>query len=1085
MNDMARDIQVVQREQVVPDGARRHGLVIGIERYRDERLNLRCARADAQSMYDLMIDPDCGLFAPGNVRLLLDADATRDNVWRAFSQLRRSAAASDTVWVYYAGHAAPEDRGVYWVLHDSEVDDLFGTGLAQDQIVRVLDDIRAERLMVFLDCCHAAATAAQKNPTRAVLQTEDLFGAYQGQGRITISSCKADEKSVELGDLGHGAFTYYLTKGLCGEADHDRDGVVTADELWDYLRRQVSDAAQRVGNRQSPTWRGDKTHELALTLNPIAHQRKAQLAQAVERLVGLGPERLSTDEGDYCIELLRRGPKTEAERVVVAELEHLAAGGARIASFKLLLPTARHRTEQRPSPEAPPGSDVTSHSTEAEDGCRAEFESIQKLLASRVQQERFADALTELTRWGDVAAGLASDAVRREAAAWLDATAAQLRASLRAQQESDEALFQRVVQLSDDGEVEKVIELLEDHPAVERHERIRPLLDAARRRHDERVETETRCRAEFVAVKARVESLGRRGNYDDALDELDRFRDSAAKLAAESVRDEAVAWVASAARQMQLSLGIQREQAETLYQEAVRLLDDCSLEQVVRLLDEHPATARDVRLEKLRDEARGRLEKIEMIRRDLQAAVDRQQYDGLWSRIRELERLAPLAAPEQKLAAQLDNWERLDPQLREAVLRCRGEQALRFQPGDENFDRLRKRLERAVEVDRLWDGVHDSDEDHTVLEALKRILWLQPKHQEALRRIKPLYGSRGWKVCRFSGHTQTVVSVSFSADGRRVFSRDAGGAARIWSLETETEVTPVRKQAFQGLQMCVSPHGDYALSGFGSNTIRVWDAQSGEEISWLEGHRGPVYSLSFSPDGRLAMSASRDKTIRVWAMETCREVSCFSDGGFAPAQAGFSADSNHIVASGPGQVRIWRIDPEAIVFRFNYRGEGTFSVFLSPDSRNVCWLEPQGRVALVDIAGAAQARYLGDQQRTFCFSTDGRFVATGDSENRVRLWDTATCQVVKEFPGHRYCVNCVAFSPDGTRIASASDDETVRLWDVDRGQAFRVFAGHQSSVWRKLSAKYGDVTVVAFSPDGRHVASGSRDTTVQVWYAGF
>lgn len=1084
MNEMARDIQVVQREQVVPSGVQRHGLVIGIERYRDERLNLRCARADAQSMYDLMVDPDCGLFAPGNVRLLLDGDATRDNVWRAFSQLRRSAGGGDTVWVYYAGHAAPEDAGVYWVLHDSEVDDLYGTGLARDQILRVLDDIRAERLLVFLDCCHAAATAAQKNPTRAVLQTEDLFGAYQGQGRITISSCKADEKSVELGDLGHGAFTYYLKKGLCGEADHDHDGVVTADELWDYLRRQVSDAAQRVGNRQSPMLWGHMTHDLALTLNPIAHQRKGQLAAAVERLVGLGPERLSTDEGDYCIELLRRGGKTEAERVVVGELEHLAAGGARIAPFKLLLRNLLQTSVRGPSPETLPGSDLTSHPREAEDGCRAEFESIQTALASLVEQDRFADALAELPRCRDVTAGLASDSIRQEAAAWLDAMADQLRASLQAQQEADEALFQRAVQLSDGGEVEQVIELLERHPAVERHERIGPLLDAARRCHNERVATETRCRAEFVAVKERVESLGRRGNYDDALDELDRFREPAAKLDSAIVRGEAEAWVASASRQMQLSRGIQREQAETLYQEALRLLDDCSLEQVVRLLDNHPATARDIRLEKLRDEARGRLEKIEMIRRDLQAAVDRQQYDGLWSQIRELERLAPLAVPEQKLAAQLDNWERLDPQLREAVLRRRGEPVLRFQPGDENFDRLRKRLERAVEVDRLWNNVHDSDEDHTVLEALKRILWLQPTHQEALRRIKPLYGNRGWKVCGFAGHTQTIVSVGFSADGRRIFSRDAGGAAKIWSLETETEVTPVRKQTFQGLQMCVSPHGDYALSGFGSNTIRVWDAQTGEEISWLEGHRGPVYSLAFSPDGRLAMSASRDQTIRVWRMDTCREVSSFGDGGFTAAQAGFSADGNHIVASGPGQVRIWRIDPAATIFQFNHRGEGTFSVFLSPDARKLCWLEPQGRVALLDIGGAVQVKYLGDQQRTFCFSADGKFVATGDSENRVRLWDTATCQVAKELLGHRYCVNCVAVSPDGTRLASASEDETVRLWDLERGQTIRTFLGHRSSVWRKLSAKYGDVTVVAFSPNGRYVASGSRDTTVQVWYAG-
>ena len=63
-SDSTRDIQALLRERVVPAGGTRHGLVIGIEEYEDSRLNLRCARADAKAIYDLMLDPDCGIF-PG------------------------------------------------------------------------------------------------------------------------------------------------------------------------------------------------------------------------------------------------------------------------------------------------------------------------------------------------------------------------------------------------------------------------------------------------------------------------------------------------------------------------------------------------------------------------------------------------------------------------------------------------------------------------------------------------------------------------------------------------------------------------------------------------------------------------------------------------------------------------------------------------------------------------------------------------------------------------------------------------------------------------------------------------------------
>ena len=346
-----RDIQTVLRERVVPSGGTRHGLVVGIETYQDARLNLRCARADAQAIYNVMVDPECGMFPEENVRLLVDAEATRENVWRSLAGLRRAAGQDDTVWVYYAGHAAPEESHVYWVTYDADVDDLYATGLANNDIRRVLDEIRARQLIVLLDCCHAAATSVQKNPTRAVLTAKEVFQSYQGKGRITLSSSDGKEKSVELGDVGHGAFTYFLEKGLRGEADRDGDGVVTADKLWSYLRHQVSEASQKAGNRQTPVLMGEMTHDLALTLNPASTRRKKEIADAIEALVGLREDQLTTEEGRFCLEILRRGPQSAEENVIAAELANLREGKLQIATFRLLV---RSALEPRPIPEAEP-----------------------------------------------------------------------------------------------------------------------------------------------------------------------------------------------------------------------------------------------------------------------------------------------------------------------------------------------------------------------------------------------------------------------------------------------------------------------------------------------------------------------------------------------------------------------------------------------------------------------------------------------------------------------------------------------------------------------------------------------------------
>ena len=347
-----RDITVALRERVLPSGSNRRGLVIGIEAYRDSRLDLRCARSDAKAIYKLMIDPECGMFPKQNVVLLLDTEATSQNVWRSLAGLRRSAGENDVVWVYYAGHAASEDSNVYWVTYDTDVDDLYATGLGNDQVSKVLTDIRARQLIVLLDCCHAAATSIQKNPTRSAPTGEDILAAYKGKGRITLSSSDGKQKSVELGDVGHGAFTYFLEKGLRGEADQDGDGVVSANELWEYLRGKVAEASQKVGNRQTPMLMGEMTHDLGLTLNPATLGHKRRIGQAIHELVGLGDDKLTTEEAEMCLTLLGRPPSNRQEKTVADELSNVAEGGLRVVTFKALVQTAL-RSRIKPESSAP------------------------------------------------------------------------------------------------------------------------------------------------------------------------------------------------------------------------------------------------------------------------------------------------------------------------------------------------------------------------------------------------------------------------------------------------------------------------------------------------------------------------------------------------------------------------------------------------------------------------------------------------------------------------------------------------------------------------------------------------------------
>jgi WD40 repeat protein/GTPase SAR1 family protein len=113
---------------------------------------------------------------------------------------------------------------------------------------------------------------------------------------------------------------------------------------------------------------------------------------------------------------------------------------------------------------------------------------------------------------------------------------------------------------------------------------------------------------------------------------------------------------------------------------------------------------------------------------------------------------------------------------------------------------------------------------------------------------------------------------------------------------------------------------------------------------------------------------------------------------------------------------------------------------------------------------------------SIAFSPDGKFMATGDMNNDIRLWQVVNgnsgTQTIpyKILKGHTNWVWSVAWSPDGNTLASGSEDSTVRLWDVQTGECLKVLYGHTDIVWS-----------VAWNPNGDQIASGSSDQTVKIW----
>ena len=152
------------------------------------------------------------------------------------------------------------------------------------------------------------------------------------------------------------------------------------------------------------------------------------------------------------------------------------------------------------------------------------------------------------------------------------------------------------------------------------------------------------------------------------------------------------------------------------------------------------------------------------------------------------------------------------------------------------------------------------------------------------------------------------------------------------------------------------------------------------------------------------------------------------------------------------------------------------SVSFSPDGKTIATGSSDDTVRLWDTATGRHLKTLTGHTssvESVSFSPDGKTIATGSSDDTVRLWDTATGRHLKTLIGHTGSVESVSFSPNGKTIATGggSWDKTVRLWDANTGQHLKTLIGHTRAIYS-----------VSFSPDGRTIAScGSWDKTVRLW----
>jgi hypothetical protein len=178
---------------------------------------------------------------------------TRDNLLRELPAFLAKAKADDRVVVFFSGHGELHDGQTYLVPADFRNEQKPQTLVPISKVREALTQCQAATKFLILDCCHAGGERAVG---QASLPAETVAKALEPRnvpGLVVLASCQAEEKSYEWRERRHGYFTYWLCRALEGGADANGDGILTADEVYDYtherVRKTVSDL---VGESQTP-----------------------------------------------------------------------------------------------------------------------------------------------------------------------------------------------------------------------------------------------------------------------------------------------------------------------------------------------------------------------------------------------------------------------------------------------------------------------------------------------------------------------------------------------------------------------------------------------------------------------------------------------------------------------------------------------------------------------------------------------------------------------------------------------------------------------------------------------------------------